>query len=489
MRCKSISFTRVKVERNSLFIETSVPKGFTAAKNFTFIDIVLLKTFTMIVRRKFLQRSAALAGGSLILSAFDNKAFSIFKNHFSPADQINIGAIGINGMGWSNVNAALKIPGVNLVALCDIDKNVLDKRMNELSKRNIDTSRIKTYGDYRKLLEQKDIDAVIVGTPDHWHALIMIHACEAGKDVYVEKPVGNSIVECNRMVAAQQRYNKIVQAGQWQRSQQHFKDAVNFVYGGKLGNIRTVKVWCYLDWVQPLTVKPDSPVPAGVDYTTWLGPAPKRPFNENRFHFNFRWFWDYAGGLMTDWGVHLLDYALMGMKADTPKSIATLGGKFAKPDSADETPDTLMALYEFDKFNIIWDHAVGVSNGNYNRDHGIAFIGNNGTLVLNRGGWEVLEEKQSANKVLVPFAKSSDNGVEKHWENFISAVRSRKQEDLRCPIQAAAHVAIVSQMGNTAYRSNQKLAWDNQKGKFTDEGINEKYLMKEYHNGYQLPKV
>ena len=178
-----------------------------------------------------------------------------------------------------------------------------------------------------KCWQQKDIDAVIIGTPDHWHALIMIHACEAGKDVYVEKPVGNSIVECNTMVAAQQRYNKVVQAGQWQRSQQHFKDAVDFVQSGQLGNIRTVKVWCYQGWMKPGPVVPDSAPPAGVDYKQWLGPASTRPFNASRFHFNFRWFWDYAGGLMTDWGVHLLDYGLLGMKASLPISIVALGRK------------------------------------------------------------------------------------------------------------------------------------------------------------------
>ena len=156
-------------------------------------------------------------------------------------------------MAWAGaiLAAAIKVPGVNVVALCDVDKNVLDKRMADLAKMNIDTSKVKTYGDYRKLLDQKDIDAVIIGTPDHWHALIMIHAVEAGKHVYVEKPVGNSIEECRAMVAAQKRYNKIVQAGQWQRSQQHFRDAVDFIRTGQLGNIRTVKVWCYQGWVKP----------------------------------------------------------------------------------------------------------------------------------------------------------------------------------------------------------------------------------------------
>ena len=440
-------------------------------------------------RRNFLQNSAAIAGGSVLLSALDNKAFAIFKNRISPGEQINIGAIGINGMGWADVSAAVKIPGVNLVALCDIDKNVLDQRMKDLAKLNIDSSKVKTYSDYRQLLDRKDIDAVIIGTPDHWHALIMMNACEAGKDVYCEKPVGNSIGECRAMVAAQQRYKRVVQAGQWQRSQQHFKDAVNFVQSGQLGNIRTVKVWCYQGWMKPGPVIPDSAPPAGVDYTKWLGPAPIRPFNASRFHFNFRWFWDYAGGLMTDWGVHLIDYGLLGMKSPIPKSVSALGGRFAYPDLYEETPDTLTTLYEFDGFNMVWDSAMGIDNGSYNRDHGIAYIGNNGTLILNRGGWEVIEERQGKNKVSKPFEKSSDNGLDKHMQNFIDVIKSRKMEDLHCSIQAGAHVATVSQMGNIAYRSGKKLEWDAAKERFTDEDINKKYLMKEYHNGYHLPKV
>jgi predicted dehydrogenase len=438
-------------------------------------------------RKKFLQNSASLIAGGTLLSAFDNNAFAIFKNRIAPSDQLNLAAIGIKGMGWANLNAALKIPGVNLVALCDIDKNVLDSRLDELKKRNIDTAKIKTTGDYRTILDNKDIDIVMVGTPDHWHALQMIHACEAGKHVYVEKPVGNSIGECNAMVAAQKRYNKAVQAGQWQRSQQHFKDAVDFVHSGQLGMIRTVKVSCYQGWMRPQPVVPDSEPPAGVDYNTWLGPAPKRPFNASRFHFHFRWFWDYAGGLMTDWGVHLLDYALLGMKAEVPKTISALGGKFAYPELYQETPDTLTTLYEFDGFNLVWDSAMGIDNGSYGRTHCIAFIGNNGTLVLDRGGWEVIEEKQSKSKVSKPLQKNSDNGVEKHWQNFVEAIRTGKYEILNCNIEAASHVANVAQMGNIAFRSGQKLSWDKANRKFTDEAINKQYMTKEYHNGYKLP--
>ncbi len=440
-------------------------------------------------RRKFLKHSATVVGGSLLLPAFNNQAFAIFKNKVAPSDQLNIGVIGINGMGWSDLTAALKVPGVNLVALCDSDKNVMDKRLGDLSKLNVDAAKISKYDDYRQLLDRKDIDAVIIGTPDHWHALMMTDACQAGKDVYVEKPVGNSIAECRAMVNAQQKYNKVVQAGQWQRSQQHFKDAVDFVQSGQLGNIRTVKVWCYQGWMKPGPVVPDSAPPAGADYAKWLGPAPTRPFNSSRYHFNFRWFWDYAGGLMTDWGVHLIDYGLLGMKAAVPKSVSALGGRFAYPDLYEETPDTLTTLYEFDGFNMVWDSAMGIDNGSYDRDHGIAYIGNNGTLILNRGGWEVIEEKQGKNKVSKPFVKSSDNGLNKHMVNFVDVVKSRKMEDLNCPIQAGSHVATVCQMGNIAFKSGKKLEWDKAKNQFTDNEVNKKYFAKEYHNGYKFPKV
>ncbi len=443
----------------------------------------------MSTRKKFIRQSALLAGSGLLASTFGSKTFALFPAGPAPSDQLNIGVIGVSGMGWSNVKAAIKVPGVQLVAICDVDQNAIDKRLGECEGLQVDRKKIKTFNDYRQLLEQKDIDAVIIGTPDHWHALMMIHACEAGKDVYVEKPIGNSIGECNRMVLAGQRYNRIVQAGQWQRSQQHFKEAVEYVHSGRLGNIRTVKVWCYQGWMKPGPVVPDTAPPHGVDYTKWLGPAPARPFNASRFHFNFRWFWDYAGGLMTDWGVHLLDYALLGMKADMPTSIAALGGRFAYPDLYEETPDTLTTLYEFDHFNLVWDSAMGIDNGSYNRDHGIAFIGNNGTLVLNRGGWEVLEEKQSRNKVLLPLQPSADNGLEKHWENFVHCIRNREASALHCSLQDGARVATVAQMGNIAYRTGKKLSWNPATASFTDDMVNKEYLLKEYHNGYQLPSL
>ena len=433
-------------------------------------------------RKEFIKQSVLIAGAGMTYPTYAsllNRSAIIGAN-----DRLRFGAIGINGMGWADTKALLKVPNVELVAICDVDQNVLEKRKTELDKKGIS---VKIYSDYRKLLEQKDIDAVVIGTPDHWHALMMIHASEAGKHIYVEKPIGNSIGECRSMVGAQERYGNVVQVGQWQRSQQHFQDAVNYIKTGVLGPIRTVKVWCYQGWMRPDPIVANSAPPKGVDYKSWLGPAPIIPFNSSRFHFHFRWFWDYAGGLMTDWGVHLLDYALLGMEASLPKSIVGLGGKYAYPNLAEETPDTLTTLYEFDNFNLVWDSAMGIDNGSYGRDHGIAFIGNNATLILNRGGWEVIEERQSENKVAKPLVKPSDNGLDKHAQNFIDAIRSNTPQSVNCSVQQGAHVATVAQMGNISYRSGQKVVWDQNASQFTDSAINREYLTSKYQNWYLLP--
>ena len=248
-------------------------------------------------RREFVKNAAMTGLGlGLLPNTFANNTFNII----SPSHQLKVGLIGCKGMGYSNLQRHLKIPGVECIALCDIDQNVLNERAGQVEK--LQGKKPALYGDYRKLLENKDIDYVIVGTPDHWHCLNMVGALESGKHVYVEKPIANTIQEATIMKNAAKKYGKIVQVGQWQRSGPHYEDAIKVVKSGELGKIRLVKVWAYQGWMKPVPVLPDTEVPKGVDYDMWLGPAPKRPFNANRFHFNFRWYWDYAGGLMTDWG-------------------------------------------------------------------------------------------------------------------------------------------------------------------------------------------
>jgi predicted dehydrogenase len=223
-----------------------------------------------------------------------------------------------------------------------------------------------------------------------------------------------------------------------------------------------------------------------VDYKTWLGPATMRPFNPNRFHFNFRWFWDYAGGLMTDWGVHLIDYALLGMEANFPKSAVALGGKYAYPAGPHETPDTLATLYDFGEYNMIWEHAQSISNGNYGRDHGISYIGNNGTLVLDRGGWEVIPDEKRMDAI--PKVINKSNGLDLHMANFVEVIKNRKFETLNCSIQAGAHVATVCQMGNISYKTGDKVSWNVEKQQFNEASANALVTAK-YNNGYKVPKV
>lgn len=437
----------------------------------------------MTTRRDFL-RQTALLGAGLTISPFFIKAGSA---GVGANDKIGVGLIGCNGMGFEDLKAFLRNPEVECIALSDIDENVLNNRAAETEK--ITGKKVKhLYKDWRKLIDNKDIDLVIVGTPDHWHCLQMVSACQAGKDVYCEKPLGNSIEECNIMVRAAQKYNRVVQVGQWQRSDPHWQDAMQFVHSGQLGKIRTVRVFSYQGWCPSIPVKPDEAVPAGVDYDMWLGPAPKRPFNRNRFHFTFRWFWDYAGGLMTDWGVHLLDYALYGMNVTAPESIMASGGKFGYPDDACETPDLLQTIYTFKDFTVMWDHAIGIDDGAYGRNHGLGFVGENGTLVIDRGGWEVIPEKVNgqARMEAVPLKKSyGEGGLNLHAKNHLECIKSRNR-NCNASVEIGAHIAKFSQLGNIAYRTGKKLLWD---GKSFHDTEADKLLCKEYRAPWELPKI
>ncbi|MEY3435719.1 MAG: hypothetical protein RL335_175 [Bacteroidota bacterium] len=435
-------------------------------------------------RRIFIRNSSLLAAGTGIFSFLPQDTLALLRKRISANDRIGVGVIGLNGMGWSNISAMLKAnPETHCVAICDVDQNVLDKRAQELEKNF--SMKPAQYGDYQKLLSDKNVDVVIIGTPDHWHCLQAVEACQAGKDVYVEKPIANSIAEVRTMVSAQEKYNRVVQVGQWQRSHAHFQSALDVIRSGDLGKIRMVKTWAYMGWMKNIPIKADSTAPAGVNYDMWLGPARKRPFNPNRFHFNFRWFWDYAGGLMTDWGVHLVDYALLGLNAKDPKTIMASGGKMAYPDDAAETPDTLATVYDFGDFIMLWEHAQAIDAGNYGRTHGIAYIGNNGTLVLDRGGWEIIPEGKNMEAVKV---KKSDDGLANNTRNFIEVVKSRDFSKLNAPLQAGATVATICQMGNIAYKTGKKLIWDKQKQLFTDSEAN-KLITPVYHNKYTLPKM
>ncbi|MBN1985862.1 MAG: Gfo/Idh/MocA family oxidoreductase [Prolixibacteraceae bacterium] len=435
-------------------------------------------------RRTFI-RNSAMATAAVGLTATMPMAMD---SCVGANEKLVCGLIGANGMGFSDLQAFLKQKNTECAAICDVDENVLNKRLADTEK--IQGVKPKGFTDYRKLLEEPGIDVIIIGTPDHWHCLPMVEACQAGKDVYCEKPLGNSIEEINVMERAAKKYNTVVQVGMWQRSDPHWRDAVEYVKSGKLGKIRTVRTWAYQGWMGNIPVQPDSDPPAGVDYDFWLGPALKKPFNPNRFHFNFRWYYDYAGGLMTDWGVHIIDYGLFGMGDPSPKSIMAMGGKFAYPDDAAETPDTLQALYEFDGHTMLWDHGVGINGGYFGRDHGVAYVGNNGTLVVDRGGWEVIPERKQNKDLIerVDLIKGTGKGLELHMANFIEGVKTRNQE-LNANIRVAANTARVAHLGNIAQRTGKRLYWDNENSTFIGDDEANTYLVPTYRAPWELPKV
>ena len=435
-------------------------------------------------RRTFIKQTATVAAALSIFPTLMN-AGCVGAN-----DRVVVGLIGCNGQGFEDLKAFLKQPNVVCAAICDIDQNVLNKRAAEVEK--LTGKRPALYGDFRKLLEQKDIDSIIIGTPDHWHCIPMIYAMESGKDVYCEKPVGYTIEECNLMVKATRRYNKVVQVGQWQRSDPHWLDAVNYLHAGNIGRIRSVRAWSYVGWKKSIPVLADEATPAGIDYDMWLGPRPSRPFNRNRFHGSFRWYWDYAGGVMDDWCVHLLDYALFGMNQYTPKSVSSSGGKYAFPSDAMETPDTMMAVYDFGEFGVLWDHTIGIYGAQFKRrGHGVAFIGEYGTLIIDRAGWEVMAENKSTSTKAgfadVPIQPGKGNGLELHVANFIDCMKTKNKPN--CDIEIAAHIARFSHMGNIAYRLGRKLNWDGVKQEFINDPEANAMTKATYRAPWSLPKV
>lgn len=440
-------------------------------------------------RRLFIKKSAMSIGALGLASSMPILATAA-RRSIPASDKILVGLIGCNGMGFADLKSFLVQPGVECAAICDVDANVLGRRVAEVE--TLTGKKPRMLEDFRELIGIKDINVIIIGTPDHWHCMPMVYACEEGKDVYVEKPLANTIQECNIMLKAARKYNRVVQVGQWQRSDPHWKEVVDFVQSGKLGRIRTVKVWAYIGWKGEVPVLADEPVPQGVNYDMWLGPAAARPFNRNRFHFTFRWFWDYAGGLMTDWGVHLLDYGLYGMNVYVPKSVISSGGKYAFPNDAMETPDTQQAIYEFQDFGLIWDHTIGIYGGPYGREHGVAYIGEYGTLVVDRAGWEVIPEldmnkKEKMEKQPLKVRSGEASGLDLHVMNFLECIRTREKPN--ADIEIGAHIARIAHLGNIAYRTGRKVFWDAANNNIINDPEASKLVNASYRTPWKIPAV
>ena len=443
-----------------------------------------------VTRRKFINDTSKIIAATGLSSLAPVGMFgSVRRNHLSPNEKIRIGLIGAKNMGFGDLKNALKQPNVECAAICDIDDSILGQRSSEVSK--LQGKAPIQYKDFRKLIDNKDIDAVIIGTPDHWHCLPFIYACQAGKDIYVEKPLANSIAECDVMVKAARKYNRVVQVGQQQRSGNHFKSAMDFIKAGKIGAVRKVNIWANFNYGIGQLKVPDEPVPAGVDFETWLGPAPQRSFNKARFHGSWRMFWDYGGGLITDWGVHLIDMALWAKDiTELPLSVTASGGNFAFPDHAHETFDTMNVNYQMKDYTINWENTAGIENGPYGRGYGLAFVGNAATLVIDRETWEIFPEWDTEKKMSKVPALPKQTGAgshEDHMKNFLECIKTRK--DPNCTIENGRLVAMYAHMGNIALRTNSRLVWNENDNNFGKNEAANGLIMPKYRKPWVFPKV
>lgn len=434
-------------------------------------------------RRTFVKNSALAAAATSLTAAMS-------KNVLGANERLNVAIIGCGRMGQYNLEVQKGTGLVNIAAVCDVYEPNLQQAVG------LTGGKAQAYKDFRHILDRQDIDAVVIASPDHWHALQTTLACEAGKDVFVEKPASVTVAEGRRMVQVARRTGRIVQVGTMQRSSEVFQNAVKIVQSGVLGPISFVRTWIVgNEYPDGIGNPPDEAAPANLDWDMWLGPAPKRPFNWNRFGVGDRWstfryFWDYAGGMMTDWGVHLIDIVLWAMQEKAPQAVMAAGGKFFLQDNR-ETPDTLNINYQFDKFVLTFSDQVVSGRGIDGQGYGIEFYGTNASLFVDRGGYKIMPEEggrfdrsKMPDGVPMKFS-SSDGGNDAHAKNFINAIKTRELPI--CDIEIGHRSTSICLLGNVAYRSGERLEWDAEKEVVKNSVKANALLSYEYRSPWKLP--
>jgi predicted dehydrogenase len=408
----------------------------------------------------------------------------------SPNDTIRIACVGVKGRGKDHLNAWLKIPNVEIAAVCDIDESVLSERIDLVTSKGAKTP--DAYTDFRELLEDKTIDAVSLATPNHHHTLQTIQALQAGKHVYVEKPCSHDMFESKQIAAAARKYDHLlVQHGTQSRSMPSAREAIQKMRDGLIGDIYMARGLCF-KWRNTIGKAPEEPVPAGVDYDLWLGPAPRRAFTRNRFHYNWHWFWDYGNGDIGNQGPHQMDVCRWGLGVTYPYKVTATGGHFMFDDDQ-ETPNVVTATYEFRdsagkgkhmEFEVrhwMSNHEAGIDGGP-NRDSntmGAIFYGSKGYLAIEYDGryqsWLGREQQHGPASF-----KEGD-----HWQNFIDALRSGKASDLNAPIGEGAISMALVHLANISYRLGRTLNFDAEN--YCCEGDDEATAM--FRRQYRAPFV
>src|SRR6202163_3750549 len=412
----------------------------------------------------------------------------------SPNDTVRVACVGVRGRGRSHISAYSKMPNVEIAAICDVDESVLNARLGEIEKAK--GKRPAGFTDLRKLLEDKSIDAISIATPNHQHTLQTIWACQAGKDVYVEKPCSHNMFEAKQIVATARKYNRMVQQGSQSRSSVALREAVQKMNEGLIGDVYLARGLCY-KWRNTIGKTPVSDVPAGVDYDLWLGPAPKTAFTKNHFHYNWHWFWAYGNGDLGNQGIHEVDIARWGLGVKYPTKASAIGGKFMFDDDQ-ETPNTLNCAFEFDEpdghrkmmeFDVrhwITNNEAGLGHGLFNRHNAIGniFYGANGYLAGGNEDGFSYESWLGSDQHAGPRGKSGSD----HFANFITCVRSRKTEELNAPIQEGHISCALVHLANASYRLGRALRFDPETEQVVgdDEATR---LLSDAGRGYRAPFI
>jgi predicted dehydrogenase len=398
-------------------------------------------------------------------------------------NQIVLGIIGVGGMGTGLLRIFQTFPDVAIAAVCDVYEP------HRLQAQELAEGRPAVYADFRRVLDRKDIDAVVIATPDHWHAIPTILACQAGKDVYCEKPLSYRIAEGRAMVEAAARYGRVTQMGNLMHATDNYRRVVEIVRSGVLGTISKTRVWLAADRHAPegLGKPADSDPPPGLDWDFYLGPAPQRPFNPNRFIFNFRYFWDYAGGILTDFCCHIVDLVHWALGVEAPETIVATGGRYALHDNG-ETPDTLEVVYHYaEGFDMVWSQTDASSHGFDGRGLGIMFQGTNATLVADYGSFQLFPEKGREISVPPPSIPRLP-GPHPHHRQWINAIRTRTQ--CSCHFGYGHRLTTVGHLGNIALWTGEKLRWDAQAERITNHADANQHLARaEYRAPWSLPTV
>jgi len=391
----------------------------------------------------------------------------------APSEKVRLAIIGLSTRGTDLTKAIVKQKDAEIVAVCDIDDAKFEKSLKVIDAAKRKAPRKEK--DYRKLLDDKSIDAIVVATPDHWHALLTVLGCQAGKDVYCEKPVSHNIIEGRRMVEAARKYKKIVQAGTQRRSMFHIKDAVEYLRGGNIGKVGMARSWIH-QVRKPIGHGTPGPVPEGVDYDMWQGPAPDRPFMANRFHYNWHWFWNWGTGELGNNGIHGVDVARWGLGVDAPLRVTSGGGKYVFDDDQ-EVPDTQIVTWEFPETCIVWEHRMWSKHGVEGTGFGIAFYGENGTLIIDEKGWRVEDGKEAGGK--------PRGSVPEHFENFLSCIKTRDTPNAE--IEIGHDSTRLCHLGNIAHRLGRKLTFDGATETFPNDPEANKLLGREYSSRIEMP--